>query len=145
VTDAGRRGWAGDLRRVLSDGGDEAEQPDFEGAAAVRHGGRPGVRAAAVFRRSAGDGERRGRCGLPSWSLRRRRLAPVATSSGGTTRRSLAAMAAAALCRGRRDAQARKQQGGVLWARSTGDRAVPGSDAEGWRQRDAPGLRRVRV
>jgi hypothetical protein len=32
----------------------------------------------------------------------------VTTSSGGTTRRSLAPMAAAALCRGRRGAQAKK-------------------------------------
>jgi hypothetical protein len=30
VAGAGCRGWAGDLRRVLTDGGDEAERPDFE-------------------------------------------------------------------------------------------------------------------
>jgi hypothetical protein len=34
--------------------------------------------------------------------------------------------------------QARKQRGAVLWARGTGDRAVPGSDAE--RQRGAGGM-----
>jgi hypothetical protein len=49
-------------------------------------------------------------------------------------------MVAAALCGGQRGAQARKVAGWVLWAWSTGDRAVPGSDAEGWRQQDAPGL-----
>jgi hypothetical protein len=64
---------------------------------------------------------------------------------GGTAQRSSAPMVAAALYGGRRGAQARKVAGWVLWAWSTGDRAVPGSDAEGWRQRDAPGLRRVRV
>jgi xanthine/CO dehydrogenase XdhC/CoxF family maturation factor len=37
VAGAGRRGWTRDLRRVLTDGGDEAERPDFE----EDGGGRP--------------------------------------------------------------------------------------------------------
>jgi hypothetical protein len=37
VAGAGRKGWARDLRRVLTDRGDEAERPDFE----EDGGGRP--------------------------------------------------------------------------------------------------------
>jgi hypothetical protein len=67
---------------------------------------------AATFRRSAGDGERRGRYDPPSWSLRRRRRAPTAPSSGGTAQRSLAPKVAAALCGGRRGTQVRNVAGG---------------------------------
>jgi hypothetical protein len=76
-------------------------------------------RVGMAFRRSAGDGERRERCGPPSWSLRWRRLAPAATSSSGTARQSLALMAAVVLCRGWRSAQggARALQGRVWEAR----------------------------
>jgi hypothetical protein len=81
--------------------------------AAVRHGGRPGLRAAATFQCSAGDRERHRRCGSPSWSVRRRQLAPAATSSGGMARRSLAPKAAATFRRWRRGTQGTRARGGA--------------------------------
>jgi hypothetical protein len=43
---------------VLTGGGDGRELPDFEGAAAVRHGGRRVLSAAMGFRWTAVDGKR---------------------------------------------------------------------------------------
>jgi hypothetical protein len=99
---------------------------------------------AAPFRRAPGDGNRGG---CAAWlgetpggvdfapSLSRRRDGVVELSShggGGALRRAV-----------RRAGE--EVEGWVLWACSRRDRAVPGSDAKGWRQRDASGLRRVLV
>jgi hypothetical protein len=93
---------------VLTSGGDRRETPDFEeGGGGV--GGRRRSSCTAALRHSAGDGERRGRCGPTSWTSRWRRLAPVATSSDETVQRSLAPMAAAAFCRGA--SQGREERG----------------------------------
>jgi hypothetical protein len=43
---------------VLTGGGDGRELPDFEGAAAVHHGGRRVLSAAMGFRWTAVDGKR---------------------------------------------------------------------------------------
>jgi hypothetical protein len=105
------------------------------------HGGRLGPQGVAALRRWAGDGERLRRCSVMSRSRRWRRLA---LESGDRDKSAMAAlqsrapMVAAVFRRGRRGAQATKQRGAVLWARGTGDRAVPGSDAE--RQRGAGGM-----
>jgi hypothetical protein len=94
--------------------------------AAVRHGGWPGLRAAATLQCSAGDGEWRGRCGPPSWSVRRRQLALVATSFGGMARRSLAPKAAATFRRWRRSAQGTRARGSARLGGGVG-RAASGS------------------
>jgi hypothetical protein len=122
----------------------------WKGVAGFRRGGGgppwwlARTRAAATFRCSAGDGERRVRCGPPSWSLRRRRRAPAASSSGGTAGWSLAPMVAAALCGGRRGAQATKAAGG----QGSGDgfigarRGSSCRERHGRRRRGGAGLRR---
>jgi hypothetical protein len=108
------------------------------------HGGRLGPQGAAALRRWAGDGERMKGCSVMSRSRRWRRLALQSgdrDKSPTAALRSRAPMAAVAFCRGRRGAQASKQRGGGeggLWVRITGDRAVPGSDAE--RQRGGGGM-----
>jgi hypothetical protein len=145
VTSTGRRGWARDLRRVLTDEGDEVERPDFEGDG----GGPPWWPA----RSPCGGGVpalgwRRG-AARKVWPAILELMAATACSGGYLVRRDDAtelgsygggsALQRAARCVGEEAAG---------WGFMGVEHRRPsrvGSDAEGWRQRDAPGLRRVRV